>query len=112
MANRLHVSKWGTYHPDPGSEIAWTVNDTRGSSDTGPSCNECGDCECLDCECGSKERACLCENEECEKDRETGETYCIGLSFAYHCLDGGECYCQDCFDKLDDRPEIVPCDCK
>ena len=132
---RIHRDRMGCYHPAPDSEVAWTVNDTRGYMDTGPSCTECSACECgCPMECG-----CLCGT-EAQPAREPGspacnpdahhadcaladqdglpgwnsanpmDDGCIGLSFAYVCLDGGESYCQECFDKLDDV-EVVPCDC-
>lgn len=91
MPDTLHRTKYGTYHAGPGSDVAWAVNDTRGYMDEGPHCDGCGGCDY------SKES---CEAEEC-----------AGLSFAYVCLDGGESYCEECFDKLTDKPEIVECNC-
>jgi hypothetical protein len=84
---RVHVSKMGTYHPDPTADVAVTVNDTRGYTDGGPSCEECGACEC----------------------DEHDDEGCIGLSFAFVVLDGGETLCTDCAEKS--GIEEVPCDC-
>lgn len=99
----LHRSRFGVYHPNPNSDVAWTVNDTIGYLDSGPSCDECGACEC-ECEHGWRFNECP----ECP-DSCTWED-CIGLSFAYVCLDGGEAYCQDCVDEFFDL-EVLDCDC-
>ena len=111
---QIHRDQMGCYHPAPDSEIAWTVNDTRRYIDSGPYCDKCGACECdvadtpesHHVDCKSRPVGKYCETcPECE-------TYadCIGLSFAYHCLDGGEVLCQQCFDKQSDV-EVVSCDC-
>lgn len=101
----IHVSKYGTYHPKPGDDVAWTVNDTRGYIDGGPACDECGACECWSCGGdhidSPKECECVCTGEDKE---------CVGLSFVYVCLDGGEALCQACFDK-DGTVEVIACDC-
>ena len=110
MPSTIHISKHGTYHPAPESEEAWTVHDTRGYLDGGPPCDECGACECNICEgecgeCGTPcdERACRCENH--------GDGECIGLSFAFICLDGGDTYCRNCFGNLASKGEVVIEDC-
>lgn len=41
----IHVSEYGTYHPS--NDGVWTIQDTRGYTDIGPSCDKCGACECL-----------------------------------------------------------------
>lgn len=97
----IHRSKVGTYHPGlaPVSHgPAWTINDTRGYTDGGPACDECGACECdgLD-----KEGTPACSDEQNE---------CIGLSFAFVCLDGGESLCEECAQK--EGIAIVDCDCE
>lgn len=75
--NAIHRSPYGTYHPAPDSEVAWTVFDVRGSADEMSECDNCGQEE----------------------------------SFLWHCLDGGEAYCDACFDALPDKPEIIDCNC-
>lgn len=95
--NFIHRTKVGTYHPDPKSEIAWTVHDSRGYLDGGPACDECGACECTN------------HGPDCDFDCDCAET-CIGLSFAYVCLNGGDTLCQECFDK-DGSVKVVDCDC-
>lgn len=107
MASTIHETKWGTYHPGADDNGAWTVNDTRGYLDGGPSCDECGACECGDCQdCGLPEHECDCAG--CEG----GE--CIGLSFAYVCIDGGEALCEECFYSTDEdvNVTVIPCDCE
>lgn len=84
---KVHESSYGTYHPDPDGLVAWTINDTRGYLDGGPPCDRCGACEC-EPKCGDE---------------------CIGLSFAFVCLDGGEALCSDCGDT--EGIKIVPCTC-
>ena len=106
----IHRSKYGTFHPADGQDVAWTVNDTRGYTDGGPACDECGACECETSDCAKpsdpeSHPTCVCE---CDY-RDPGE--CIGLSFAYVCLDGGDTLCEACFEKQDDV-EVVECDCK
>ena len=44
VTGRVHVSKMGTYHAEPSADCAWTINDTRGTIDGGPACEECGAC--------------------------------------------------------------------
>lgn len=103
----IHRSSVGTYHPAPCTQPiahdyhgscdgAWTINDTRGYLDGGPSCDECGACEC-----SPDMHTCLAEPDN--------DVECIGLSFAYVCLDGGDSLCEDC---AKDVVEIVPCDCE
>ena len=122
----VHVSPHGTYHPTPEDPIegaSWTIHDTRGYIDPGPSCDECGACDC-DAEkglcpvcgetaqltgrttdgrtiysCGDASRKPLCHGEEC-----------IGLAFSFTCLDGGESLCEDCAER--EGITIVPCDCE
>lgn len=69
----------------------WFVNDTRGYTDAGPSCDDCGACECEPC------AACKGTHENCDDWQDDRE--CIGLSVAYVCLDGGEALCEDCARK-------------
>lgn len=91
---RVHVTKYGTYHPDPRAEVAWTVHDTRGYIDPGPACDKCGICDC-DPPCK--------DVEDLDPENECG-----GLAFAYVCLDGGEALCTEC---AEGEVEEVPCDC-
>ena len=108
MTSTIHRSKYGTYHPAPGAEVAWTVNDTRGYTDGGPACNECGACECEVVRHEPPEAshpACACD---CDGNADANE--CVGLSFAYVCLDGGEALCAKCFEKEPDV-EVVECNC-
>jgi hypothetical protein len=107
MSGEIHVSRVGTYHPNPQSEasqgVAWTINDTRGYLDGGPSCDgpDCSNpCDCEACE---DHNTFLCD--ECNAESE-----CIGLSFAFVCLDGGESLCPDC--AALENITIVPCDCE
>jgi len=121
---KVHESRVGTYHPAPAmcgcgwrgggleasehnqldghavvGDAAWTVNDTRGYIDGGSACDECGECECeLD---AAGEKACLDDQDSAED--------CVGLSFAFVCLDGGEALCEECAKGV---VEIVPCDCE
>lgn len=127
-AAKVHVSKVGTYHPDPRGSSgsiatgvsrtggAWTVNDTRGYLDPGPACDECGACECDMVSVENEDG--ICRHKACAIDAEPdcgtiieGEPSeeCIGLSFAFVCLDGGDSLCEDCAEKA--GIEIVPCDC-
>lgn len=116
MANEIHRSKWGTYHPAPcdsqehlPANGLWTIHDTRGMIDGGPACDECGKCECGICEgCQAIPPcdACKCQ---CEEDDATHNEECIGLSFAYVCLDGGEVLCEECAHKA--GISITDCDC-
>ncbi len=102
----VHKSNVGTYHADPNAEVAWTVNDTRGYTDGGPSCDECGACECRCEECGADGHN---HDEACETGNgDSSDDDCIGLSFAFVCLDGGEALCEDCAEGV---VEIVPCCC-
>lgn len=130
----IHRSRVGTYHPapcscEPREQIAcvcgptWTINDTRGSNDFGPACDECGACECplvtheflfdhKGNRCESVRRihkSCCCGIRRKEFDI-LDQVYCVGLSFAYVCLDGGESLCEECATKA--GIEIVECDCK
>lgn len=99
----IHVDSMGCYHPNPTEHIAWSTNDTRGYADGGPSCDQCGACECDDCH--------TCEHALCQCECNTDEAVeCIGLSFAYVCLDGGESLCDACAKKA--GITIVPCDCE
>jgi len=106
--NYIHESTVGTYHPDPKSKIAWTIHDSRGTIDGGPSCDDCGACECSPCEDG-------CELDDhtpviaCSCSVHNPDAECVGLSYAYVCLDGGDSLCTDCIEG--DEVEIVPCDC-
>lgn len=114
----IHRSQWGTYHPNPSAEIAWTVNDTRGYMDAGPECYnpDCEDsCECYNvgevCECPVQDlKHCYPDHHLDTCDYSQTDDLCIGLSFAYVCLDGGEAYCEDCVDRLFDL-EVIDCDC-
>lgn len=110
MSNCIHESRVGTYHPAPGNDVAWTVNDTHGYLDAGPSCDECQACECGEepCEdCGHRAHEPLIDDCSC---CERHEPSCIGLSFAFLCLDSGEALCPECAEK--EGIEIVPCDCQ
>ena len=118
MGGKVHVSKFGTYHPAPckhnraGSRVCdcppvWTVNDTRGYLDGGPACDECGACECEPCpDCGHAS----CSADHMHKEGYVEGTECIGLSFCFVCLDGGEVLCPACAEKA--GVKIVPCDCE
>jgi len=115
MANEIHVSESGVHHPNPKKEVAWTINDTRGYTDGGPICEECGDCECwtaqeCECKCVGEGPACLEDSHSADCFMTETDLECIGLSFAYVCLDGGESLCENCAQK--EKIEIVPCDCK
>jgi hypothetical protein len=105
MTAHVHVSKYGTYHSVPNEIPAWTINDNRGYLDSGPSCDECGACECGPCETHGVNPGCSCGY--CVDAEDSG---CIGLSFAFICLDGGDALCERCAEK--ERIEIVPCDCE
>ncbi len=95
----IHCSEFGTYHPDPNAEIAWTINDVRGFLDVGPQCDKCGACEC--------ESDAPMTGKPCEQGGPDVE--CVGLSFAYVCLDGGEALCEDCASEEDLR--VTACSC-
>lgn len=99
----VHRSRWGTYHPNPQEDTAWTINDTRGYIDGGPSCHECNACECMVCEHNTPEPMCCCDLQP------EGFIECIGLSFAFVCLDGGEALCEDCAEQ--EGVEVIDCDC-
>ena len=77
---------------------AWYVNDTRGYSDAGPACNECGACDCSQC---SEKEGCDGSHIMCAHE----EFGCAGLSVAYVCLDGGEALCEACATK----EGVLPC---
>lgn len=81
----------------------WQEHNTRGYLDGGPSCHVCGECECMTCEELGKDAPTECReaHSACAHD----EHECIGLSFGYTCLDGGEFYCEPCMDKLNIRLE-------
>jgi hypothetical protein len=103
---RVHRDRMGCYHPVPGDDVAWTGHNT-----CGPSCDACGACDCgpcdvVDCGCSRDARACECANRDA--DEPDGYT-CIGLSFAYCCLDGGETLCPKCYAKAGGTEE--ECDC-
>lgn len=89
-------------HEPLSADIAWTIHDTRGYLDPGPACDECGACECFDGITDGKR----CLAEHCGS---VGIEECIGLSFAFTCLDGGESLCEDCAERA--GVIIVPCDC-
>ena len=93
MTIRVHKDWTGIFHPVPDDDVAWTVNDTTGYMDEGPSCDKCDACECED-----------------EHGRLHIGAECIGLSFAYVCLDGGEALCEECAEK--EGLQIIDCDCK
>ena len=99
---KVHVSKVGTYHPDPKQDVAWTINDTRGYIDAGPSCDDCAACDCED-----KTHD---HGDDCGPYDDEESQGCIGLSFAFVCLDGGDSLCEACAKK--EGIEIVPCDCE
>lgn len=102
MAIRVHKSSVGTFHPVPIDDVAWTVNDTRGYMEYGPSCSECGACECSISGCDAYTPLCQCDCYE-------GESECIGLSFTYICLDGGDILCEEC--AVREGLEVIECDC-
>ncbi|MAH44876.1 hypothetical protein CMI37_03555 [Candidatus Pacearchaeota archaeon] len=113
---RVHQTVVGTYHPVPGDAVAWGVNDTRGYMDAGPSCDECGDCDCIPCtdsgfsdlhlECTLDHPACVCA----EIEDVTGEMVeCVGLPFAYVCLDGGDVLCEECAEQ--EGLQVLDCNC-
>jgi hypothetical protein len=108
---QVHCDKMGCYHPAPGADVAWAVHDSRGYIDGGPSCDECGACDCGPCEVHPGELGGHCY--DCgwrDTDRDImGEVECIGLSFAYVCLDGGESLCPSCFEKAGGQE--LACDC-
>lgn len=91
----VHKTTVGTYHPKPGAEPQWTIVDTRGTIDKGPAC-ENEKCE-RSCECQPQSH--MTENVE----------DCVGLSFYYLCLDGGDVLCGPCADK--EGAKIEECDC-
>lgn len=102
----LHQDTYsGLYHVDPEAPdgVAWTVHDTRGYMDGGPSCDECGACECECSECGALGQAA----HECAHASEDQE--CIGLSVAYVCLDGGDALCEACAER--EGIEVKECNC-
>ena len=39
---RVHMSKYGTHHPDQKEDVAWATHDVRGYIDPGVDCEECG----------------------------------------------------------------------
>ena len=84
---RAHTCTW----QDPASP-AWAVHDSRGYIDGGSPCDECGACDCSP-----------------HHEDETDEGNCIGLSFSYVCLDGGDNLCEACARKA--GIEVVECDC-
>lgn len=102
---KIHKSGVGTYHPHPKQDVARTIGDTCGYIDAGRACDECGACECPFCncdDCKGLERP-LCRVHFCE------DHDCVGLSFAYVCLDGGDSLCEACAER--EGVEVVPCDC-
>ena len=119
MTIKLHISSYGTYHPDPTSNVAWTVNDTRGYVAPGPLCDECDACECGtpqelgECPCQSNKPVCHMDAHHRRCTYKAQEAYrpnmCIGLSFTYICLDGGEALCESCAEA--EGLEIKDCDC-
>ena len=105
----IHETKVGTYHPAPTETVAWIINDTRGYIDAGPACDDCGACECpnrLHCDASQPHKAC----ETCDQCHSDTPAECIGLSFAYVCLDGGDSLCEDC--ARSECIDIIPCDCE
>lgn len=99
--------------PEAGAVARWTINDTRGYLDAGPACDECDACECDDCPV-TRSPLCKCAcpggvNAGYHGDEESDHE-CIGLSFAFVCLDGGESLCEDCAEK--EGIQIIECDCE
>ena len=92
---RVHRSRVGTYHPEPGAEVAWGMHDTRGTLDGGEACGACGACD------DELPHGDYMEDAE-------GEAGCVGLAFAFVCLDGGEVLCEGCADR---EVEVVECCC-
>ena len=97
VSGQIHRSKVGTYHPAETKDAAWTIHDSRGYIDGGSPCDDCGACEC-------DHQHDSCEVEDCEVCQE-----CIGLSFSYVCLDGGDNLCEECAEK--EGITIIDCDC-
>lgn len=99
------IHQWkgvGTYHPDPAAGVAWTVNDTGGTIDAGPACDDCGACECeTHRHNGATKRIPVCVF--------MPDIDCVGLSFAFVCLDVGEILCRACFEKAGGI--VKDCDC-
>ena len=99
------VHKWGpTTHPFKAktiNDVAWTVHDSRGYLDGGSPCSECGTCDCTRTDT---------DLPLCEVERSNDDSECIGLSFAYVCLDGGGTLCEECFEK-DGSVKVIDCDC-
>lgn len=97
-----------SWQEDPPGLVRWHEHNTRGYLDGGPACDECGACDCAtaDCLCGSgDDKVCQVEHdEECDYYTGENESGCIGLSFGYSSLDGGDFLCEDCVD-------VVDCDC-
>jgi len=84
---RAHTCTW----QEPASPT-WGIHDSRGYIDGGSPCDECGACDCSP-----------------HHEDETDEGNCIGLSFSYVCLDGGDNLCEACARKA--GIEVVECDC-
>jgi len=112
MKGTIHRTSVGTFHPSPDAEPAWTVHDSRGCCDDGPPCDQCGACECSSDSCRTCDDTGVHDgNESCIHTKVEG---CIGLSFAYVCLDGGETLCELCWeieDAAGNVPDVVVCDC-
>ena len=80
--------------------MTWTIIDTRGYLDGGPSCSECGTCDCPTCQetaqyNGTPDSGCIlkvCHTNDGDE--------CVGLSFAYGNLDDdSEILCESCATK-------------
>ena len=110
----IHQSRVGTFHPAPDAEIAWMVNDTRGTIDASVACEQCGACACEICpKC--KEPVCnigITDKGYCAQHggADVGTPECIGLPFVFVCMEGGESLCSDCAEA--EGIDIAPCTCE
>lgn len=117
----VHRDKYGCYHPNPDEDCHWTIIDSRGYIDPGSPCDKCNDCECglcPDCDrpwCDPIDSFDECRNiVGCSQEEvhatEDGGSECIGLSFFFLCLDGGEALCSECAESA--GIEIMECTCR
>jgi hypothetical protein len=112
----IHHEAVGCYHPVPSAPVAWTVHDTRGYLDPGPACDECGACECPTIRADAIDGCDVCAGDNATPDVKNAKVCtlgdhheCIGLSFAFVCLDGGESLCEICWEKQ--GGQVIPCSC-
>lgn len=117
--HHLHKNEHGLHSQDE-PNCAWAEHDTRGYLDIGPSCDECGACECEICgsdaedndikpdapKCPGDVKFCACPRHgDPNNYRHEPEHICVGLSYGYTCLDGGDFLCEDCV-------AVEDCHCK